>query len=622
MALRRRDLAALLLAAVTGFAGLAAWALASVDLGLELGTDSSGRVVVSYVVPDSIAAHSGFFAGDVVTSLESIDGGPMQGGQVLEVDPEMGGGEVILPAEPIPAQQIQFVQTDFVEDELDRVFPGGASLYRPDWELRLNAGVWILFLGTLIGSIVAFAAARGSFGNSWREEGTTLGVAVAIPLMATPLLYTGTQVGEVGAFLLGAAGALPLARSLAERLTIERWPMTLFAASVVVAVMVGLTVLRSMSISGATRGEPVDQSLLLGFITILPAVAAAFGIERSRRERTEMVLVGAGPAAAATILGWAFPNPALLLGWFAIALGWRRGLAGIGALLGRGRPSPTTPPIAIPPTSSGWPEDKASWRIAGLRPRELVALGLALIAALGALVACCDTWPLILGIGLGGAVALSIRGGFLGPGWRDAAIPLGCAVAIPILGAGLASGGGANISAAASVLVSLGALPPAHLLAQRHPDRQWRKIAFLLAAGLAVVAISAILVFPVPGDGWYPSGRAERYLLMGLIALVPGLVVAFSANAVGTRLTDRLDTLVVALTPGAAMTVLVPSFGPVLLMAWLIGLVAWRRLTIAPLLGLAQRTQRQRDLAVVAVEAERARLAADLHDDALQELSA
>jgi signal transduction histidine kinase len=67
-----------------------------------------------------------------------------------------------------------------------------------------------------------------------------------------------------------------------------------------------------------------------------------------------------------------------------------------------------------------------------------------------------------------------------------------------------------------------------------------------------------------------------------------------------------------------------PGFSPnfVLLAVWLIALVAWRRFTIAPLLGLAQRTQRQRDLAVAAVEAERARLAADIHDEALQELSA
>jgi signal transduction histidine kinase len=39
------------------------------------------------------------------------------------------------------------------------------------------------------------------------------------------------------------------------------------------------------------------------------------------------------------------------------------------------------------------------------------------------------------------------------------------------------------------------------------------------------------------------------------------------------------------------------------------------------LIGFAQRSQLQRDLAVAAAETERARLAADLHDDALQQLT-
>jgi signal transduction histidine kinase len=605
VALLRRDLVALLLAAVTAFAGLAAWAFGTVDLGLVLDVDGSGRVTVVSVAPESIAAREGFFEGQLVIRLESID-------------TDEGEEDVSLPSEALPQERIRYVATGF--DEGGEVF-SDTALYRPDWEMRLNTGGWLLFLGAAIGALVAVGAARGWLG-SCREDGTTLGVAVAIPFMASPLFYTGTPVGEVGAFLLAAGGTLPLARSLADRLTIERWPTTLFAASVVVAMIVGLTVVRSTGLSGAAPREPVDQSLLIGFITILPAVAAAFGTDRARRERTELVLVGVGPAAAATILGWASPNPAFLLGWLAIALGWRRATSVFSSLLGRRWPTSTPLPIALPPTTTEWPEDTATWRIAGLRARELMALGITLIAAAGALVACCSTWPLLLGFVLGGAVALSIRGGFLGPGWRDAAIPLACAVAIPILSAALAAAGGANSSAGASVLVSLGALPAAHLLAQRHPDRQWRRIIFLLAAGLAVIAISAILVFPVPGDGWYASGRAERYLLMGMIALAPGLVVAFSGAADGMRITDRLDTLVVALTPGAAITVLVPSFGPFLLMGWLIGLVVWRRLTIAPLLGLAQRSQRQRDLAVVAIEAERARLAADLHDDALQELSA
>ena len=45
------------------------------------------------------------------------------------------------------------------------------------------------------------------------------------------------------------------------------------------------------------------------------------------------------------------------------------------------------------------------------------------------------------------------------------------------------------------------------------------------------------------------------------------------------------------------------------------------RFTVRPLARLATRAQLQRDLVVAATEAERARLAADIHDDALQELT-
>ena len=49
--------------------------------------------------------------------------------------------------------------------------------------------------------------------------------------------------------------------------------------------------------------------------------------------------------------------------------------------------------------------------------------------------------------------------------------------------------------------------------------------------------------------------------------------------------------------------------------------MVWRQFTLNPLIGFANRTQLQRDLAVAAAETERARLAADLHDDALQQLT-
>jgi signal transduction histidine kinase len=626
MALRRRDLAALLLAAVTALAGLAAWAMSSVELGLVLGTNGLGRVVVSYVAPESIAARSGFYYGQLVTALEATDTGQDLNGDSISLPEEYGGGKLSLPAEPLPDQRIQYVEVgaEFSVDDQPggeiQVYPGAMSLYRPDWELRLSTGEWLLILGAGAGVLIALAAGRGSFGASWTEDGPTLGAAVAIPFMATPLLYNGTPAGMAGAFLLAAAGALPLARSLSDRLTIERWPAMLFAASMVVALTVGLTVFRGLNARDPVAGDPFDRVLLLASITILPAAAAAFGLDRNSRERTELMLVGLGPGAAVMLLGSAFPNPAPVLGWLLVALGWRRFVSRIRGVLERRKPVDAVLPPAVLAEPPLEPIDAPAWRVAGLRGRDLAALAIAAVAVVGGLVAYIDTATLVIGCGLGGVVGLAIRNGFLGPAWRQAAIPLGCAVAVPIIALGWGVGGA---SSAATVLSSVGALPAAHLLAYRHPDRAWRRIVFLLAAGLAIIAVSSVVLFEVSSSGWYVSGLAERYLLMGMITLVPGLIVAFSSSSAGGgRITDRLDTLVVGLTPGAAMTVLVPSFGGVLLAAWLIGLVAWRRLTITPLLSLAQRTQRQRDLAVVAVEAERARLAADLHDDALQELSA
>jgi len=46
------------------------------------------------------------------------------------------------------------------------------------------------------------------------------------------------------------------------------------------------------------------------------------------------------------------------------------------------------------------------------------------------------------------------------------------------------------------------------------------------------------------------------------------------------------------------------------------------RFTVRPLARLATRAQLQRDLVVAATGAERARVAADIHDDALQETDA
>jgi signal transduction histidine kinase len=111
--------------------------------------------------------------------------------------------------------------------------------------------------------------------------------------------------------------------------------------------------------------------------------------------------------------------------------------------------------------------------------------------------------------------------------------------------------------------------------------------------------------------------------LVGIVALIPGIPVAFADRPGDPQaITGRLETLAVALTPGAAATVLLPGGGGELILSgWLAALIVWRFFTLGPLLGFVRRTQLQRDLAVAAAETERARLAADLHDDALQQLT-
>ncbi len=158
---------------------------------------------------------------------------------------------------------------------------------------------------------------------------------------------------------------------------------------------------------------------------------------------------------------------------------------------------------------------------------------------------------------------------------------------------------------------ALAALSVAHVLALRHPEEAWRRR--LLAGSAALVAFITLLA--LVGD------RAIATVLIGLVAVIPG-IIAFADEAGEPRaLTSRLETLAVALTPGLGATMLFPSVGLILLGAWLVAIVIWRQFTLNPLLGMAERTQVQRDVAVAAAETERARLAADLHDDALQQLT-
>jgi signal transduction histidine kinase len=632
-AMRRRDAAALVLATVTALAGLTAWMLGEPDLGVRLGTapeeEHEGFLRVAEVVPDSLAKYYGFAPDALVVDIMRRDGSmAAQDDSPYPNDQGMldqTGEYMRFVSEWVPESDIDYIYVvglDFETEDRPWV-TWGASLSRGQLTSRLEGGGILLLVGIGLGGAVAAAVSRGWMGEDRMAEGTVAGAAVAVPLMALPLLYTGSPIGIVAGASLPALGMLPLAWSLAGAQPSDAWATRLRWLAVALAALAVLVVARGLVPFAGSVGGQRQAALVVAAVVMAPAIAGALAGERSTRDRLQLLAMGVVPATAALVAVGTFPElMPLALSVIAVAA-WRALPAAITTRLARGgttggaRPEPLVEEPA--------PEYEGSAARAG---RDTAALVVATTTFAGGLLVCCESGAVVFGALLGALIAFALHRGLMGPGWRSAAIPLSVAVAVPIMSLAFNAGGGTQYLVRL-LLPAAAALPVAHLLAWRHPDPAWRRLLFggslVLAGVVALLAVGSSVGGPLP-DGPYDivdsGNRLTIYLALGFIALVPALGAFADPTDETTTPTNRLDLLAIGLTPGAAMTAL-PSTGFLWLPAlWLLALVAWRRFTIAPLLGLAQRTQRQRDLAVVAVEAERARLAADLHDDALQELSA
>jgi signal transduction histidine kinase len=338
---------------------------------------------------------------------------------------------------------------------------------------------------------------------------------------------------------------------------------------------------------------------------------AAIAPERSIRERVSLGTLGLLPAAAVTILaGSTFDATipvilvGLLVGGQLVPVGGR--LTAISEALDRIRARAAV--TRVPPTDPAVvaSRDRLTYGLIGVS--VVLSLALPVVVPVNA-VFFVGAWPIVIGVGLAALVGFGIQRGFLGPDWTDAAVPLAAAVGVPVMLAnGLSYDGRTPL---AVIPTALAALSVAHVLALRHADATWRTRLF----GASVAFVGLIALLSISGD----DGVAT--VLIGVVALIPGMI-AFADDAGEPRaLTSRLETLAVAITPGVGATMLFPSIGLILLGAWLVAVVIWRQFTLNPLLGMAERTQVQRDVAVAAAETERARLAADLHDDALQQLT-
>lgn len=620
MPLGRRDLFALLVVVGAAVASLVVWDYGRVDIGMTLRSEGE-RVVVQEVTPDGNAARAYFSPGSPILDLTTTDGGEVERGEPVGFAFEVMG----IPSDVMPWEYLGSIGAELHTYDEDYRLPieavdsariatavagdldieGGwitayAVIDRDFLEFLLQQSIWMVALGIGIGVVIWRLLVHGMAGAVGRDYALLLGAAAAAPFLLLPVLQVGTPIGIYAGYLVPAALALALGLSLARTHPDPAWVQTGTATTLVAAGLAAILVVRYMTSPALAPNDRGAILLVITAIAAVPAVISAMARPgfRHRASQMSMALV---PGAALSVIGPSTPQPMLPLVLLTALVGWQllpveRGLSVIGGGLGRIRTSRADAPVGEPVL--------ATWR-----DRLTYAL-MAVVVVAGVLQY--NSWAVVLGVALAALVGFAVRRGFLGSSWVDAAVPLAASVGIPVtLLAFAAWDYGYGAMGWVAAVAGFASLSVAHVLASRHSDGAWRTRLFLGSAGLlALIVLLGASNLPL------------ALVLVAVMPLIPGLPVAFADEPGETRaLTSRLETLAIALTPGAAAIVLVPGIGAFLLGAWLVALVVWRRFTLAPLLGLAQRSQLQRDVAVAAAETERARLAADLHDDALQQLT-
>jgi signal transduction histidine kinase len=219
-----------------------------------------------------------------------------------------------------------------------------------------------------------------------------------------------------------------------------------------------------------------------------------------------------------------------------------------------------------------------------------------------------------------------LMSGRAGRSLQSLAFPIATATASPLLLLPLFGSGRPSDMVLGGLLTVAAMLPLAIGLIDRIETEIDRRFAVLGTELFTIVAVAMALVF-VYDLGFRLSFGGLRWFSAACIPLVPGLLAAGPligrARAAGGgagRLLQSAELGVAGATP--AFTLMVDRTSTLLLFAgWLVAVTFASRFTVRPLARLATRATLQRDLVVAAAEAERARLAADIHDDALQELT-
>ena len=618
MPLPRRDLLALLVVLVSAVVAVVVWNHGGVDMGLTLRGDEA-RVYVQDVTPDGNAVRAGFEPGPQVLDLTTTDGvdvargdrigQPIQtwypqnanwnlfgsvGAEIVALDPNHR-----VPAEAIDSNRIQTALEGYIDPESEQV-ETYAAIGRDEFVAQLRESIWVAALGLLLGLAVWRVLAHGISGQIGRENAIVAGASAAVPFVMVPPLEAGTPAGIFATYVVPAGLALLLGLSIAWRHADPAWQRTSAVAAVVIAGLSAIFVLRYLTSPVLSDADRTGIFTVIGAIAVVPALVS-MSVFHTVRERASVVSLALVPVAALSVIGPFNPEPMLAIILVSLLLGWQLlpmepVISAAGTTFGRLRPATFT-------TTATPDRPVAQWR-------DRLLLGLATIVVVPAIFQSYAS-AVILGAALGGLTGFVIRRGLLGEEWTDAAIPLGVAVGVPVVMLAFEAWQWAGAMGWVSAATGFSALGVAHLLTSRHSDPLWRSRFFAIAAAMTGFAIL------IGGQQ-----LSIALLVVALIPLVPGVPIAFARDpAESHALTARLETLAIALTPGIALLVLPTGANILVLGGWLVAVFVWRQFTLTPLVGLAHRTQLQRDLAVAAAETERARLAADLHDDALQQLT-
>jgi signal transduction histidine kinase len=242
-----------------------------------------------------------------------------------------------------------------------------------------------------------------------------------------------------------------------------------------------------------------------------------------------------------------------------------------------------------------------------------------------------STVAIAIGIAMFLLAAWYLATGRAGATLKSLALPVAAATAVPLMVVPIDMLVPVGYPVATSLAVGAG-LVLADGLSALLLDRATRGRVRIASAGLAVLTLFA--GFGLMGEAPPPNGWAVlRWAGLVLIPLLPAIAAARpltpAALAEGTspsgKLVESNELIFVGLTPGvAAMSMTFPSgTDPFVLpiVLWIAAVLVAANFTVRPLARLATRANLQRDLVVAAMEAERARLAADLHDEALQDLT-